>query len=415
MKYRCESCLRLFSEAVMNDACSLCLLCDAAPNALTSRQRRERAPVAVGAHASAQNAPEASVCDLAPTAEAPPAFDAAHERCEKCFQLFPSITMVNVGGEQWCYKCRTGKTWYAVAVGGSDNKVKAAIRKSFDRKGLLGKLGKVMIPKHRTHKRTKNRFDVIDVNGKTVGQVSAADEAEAMFTAKAQFGKSRKKTVYKPEVRDDVLEKVVKTKEGRRVYWCAISDKGRLMGRGTGYRSEKHATEALTKIYGPKEKPSNPREQNVDPSEVDRVELAKTGGKLLIQNQKAMPGYLLVQCADDPLCWDAIRSTRGVRSVLPFSDVKKLEDLEDEEDLVTPTEVPVEQVEHVAALSNDAPPTLNYSVGDRVRVTAGTMTGMDGWVREIKGSEQCPSVRVELTLFGRSVMVDVVYTNLQKL
>jgi transcriptional antiterminator NusG len=51
-----------------------------------------------------------------------------------------------------------------------------------------------------------------------------------------------------------------------------------------------------------------------------------------------------------------------------------------------------------------------FDKGDKIRVRDGTFAGMEGEVKEImeaKDSKDSPRVRVELTIFGRPVPVEV--------
>jgi transcription termination/antitermination protein NusG len=58
------------------------------------------------------------------------------------------------------------------------------------------------------------------------------------------------------------------------------------------------------------------------------------------------------------------------------------------------------------------PGRVPFDVGDRVRVLDGTFTGMDGVVEQI--IDPWDKVRLELTIFGRPIPVELDFWQLEK-
>ena len=66
----------------------------------------------------------------------------------------------------------------------------------------------------------------------------------------------------------------------------------------------------------------------------------------------------------------------------------------------------------VAQAAEVAPRPRGMDVGDKVRVVDGTFNGMEGEVKEIL--EAVGKVRVELTIWGRPVPVDLEYYQVEQ-
>ena len=406
---RCESCFRVFATEQMTTVSNdrVCrLTCEAI--------RREQLKTAKQKRPSAKS----------PLIAKPePSVSGALSRCERCNTLHRTALMTYVNELHLCQKCaRPTKQWYAVAISGSDAKVRKSIKTKLDADGLANQLGRILIPKARSMKVTQDRYNVLDNQNKVIGQVSAVDPDEALFKAKAQFGQSKKRTLYKPEPTGLLtLDKIVRTKEGRRVVYLAIAkvENGeKILGKVFDPK-ESRARETIERLYGAKdEKRTNPRETNIDPTDVKEVQLAKQGGRKMFQNAKSMPGYLLVECFDDDRVFTSIRKARGVYSMMPYPDpitFEQYERAEDNTDLPPrPAPLAESEVERMTATPESKPAVLNYEIGDQVRVTSGSFANSNAIVRDIKGSAIEPIIVVEVTIMQRPIKIEVPHTQIRK-
>jgi transcription antitermination factor NusG len=346
-----------------------------------------------------------------------PSSEANKARCEGCLLVKLVQNMTLVDGQHVCAGCAKGlsKKWFAVAVSGSDNKVKANIRKRFQAPHLVGKLGRVVIPKHKQARTTKDRWEVY-ADERLLGVVSAADHDQAMYEARLKFERPRKKSVYKPEdAQAGAMSEVRKEKHGRRVYYAAYDADGKMLGRVTGHKNQEVATVALTAMYGPKEKVNkNPRESVTEYHVVTDVKLAVHGGRTVVQNQRAMPGYLLVECEADDCVFKEIKDVSGVYSLLPFWEDMKYDDLEEGEVVQGATSLSKAEVDGWVKRPEDKPVALAYAVGDEVTLGDGPMKGTKVKVVAITGHVMAPEVKVSATILGREVEIKVKHTEVRK-
>ena len=125
------------------------------------------------------------------------------------------------------------------------------------------------------------------------------------------------------------------------------------------------------------------------------------GGKRVVKERKLYPGYLMAEVEYNDRILYLFRETSGVgdfvggtlnRPPPPMSD-------REVEKMIGRAAKPGEEKVIVAK--------PQFSVGDRVKVRDGTFAGMEGEVKEILEAVQ--KVRVELTIFGRPVPVELEY------
>jgi transcriptional antiterminator NusG len=131
---------------------------------------------------------------------------------------------------------------------------------------------------------------------------------------------------------------------------------------------------------------------------VERVtEMRK--GKRVIKTRKLFPGYLMVNVEFNDRILYLFRETSGVGDFVggglnkppqPMSEreVEKL--LRDEEEIIS-----------------EVVPKSKFDRGDKVKVKDGTFAGMEGEVKEVL--EVKGALKVELTIFGRPVPVELEY------
>jgi transcription termination/antitermination protein NusG len=120
-------------------------------------------------------------------------------------------------------------------------------------------------------------------------------------------------------------------------------------------------------------------------------------GKKKATLRKVFPGYVLIKMVMSDESWYIIRNTRGVTGFVgPGSKPVPLTD----------DEVKVMGVEEFA-------PTVDYAVGDNVRVTSGPLENFIGIVEEINMEKK--KVRVMVSMFGRETPVELELLQIQKL
>jgi transcription antitermination factor NusG len=327
-------------------------------------------------------------------------------------------------GRDLCPSCYVAakRKWFAVATWMSDSKVKSNIVQSIKKSGQYHKYGKIVIPKASVTKKTQNSWEVIDIDGKVVGNVSAPDHATALYDAKIRFGRPRKKTLYKPQPQTDEFKELRKVKEKGKVVYEAISTENRVMGRLWGAKNPKHALEMATKLYVEPKQNNNPREAPVQQHDVYDVRLAKHGGKVKTQNARSMTGYILIQCDDDADLFDTINRTKGVIKVLPYSEKlteKEFERMVSHAEkhggsvIPDPTPIDVEEIEAVTK-PIEKMPKLEYKEGDVVQIIgSGTFTGMHGRVKAVTGDKMSPIVQIEVMIWSRPVVAKVSYLDVR--
>jgi len=133
---------------------------------------------------------------------------------------------------------------------------------------------------------------------------------------------------------------------------------------------------------------------------VERVtEMVK--GKRVVKERKLYPGYLMVELEFNDRMLYLFRETSGVGDFVGGGFNKPPQPMADHE---------VERMKGVQGILRPgevAPTKLRFDRGDKVKVKDGPFSGMEGEVKEIL--EAKGAVRVELTIFGRPVPVDLEY------
>jgi transcription antitermination factor NusG len=352
------------------------------------------------------------------------------QRCEHCNTMVTATALAKHGDEDWCFTCRktvadvpvfqkvvgdkvyadrhADKNWYAVAIYGSDLKAKAKITKQFRKEGLSDTLGRIIIPRVKQTKVTKNSYEVITHEGKVVGHISADDYETAMILAKERF-ENRKggRGSYKPSNVVEEFDRVEKVLDGKRVTYHALSKSDKIMGVLRGMKGPKQALEQAKILYAP-EKPKNqgPRAVTTEYVEVAECRLVKSGGREMEQNVRAMPGYILIQLKDDAKAFLAVKTaTRGI--VLPFTEPMTYEDVEEAEmmgEMPAPVVIPNEQIRRLIEKPAVVQAT-NYNVGERIKIIGGTWAGLikETTVRGTNGSR----IVCNVSMMGREVEVEI--------
>jgi transcriptional antiterminator NusG len=130
------------------------------------------------------------------------------------------------------------------------------------------------------------------------------------------------------------------------------------------------------------------------------------GGKRQTRTRKMFPGYIVANVEFNDRILVLFRETSGVGDFVGAGPNR------------APQPMPAKEVERILIGQKGAAAgeklveqiKIPFEKGDRVRVRDGTFVGMEGEVKEIlepKDSKEAPRIRVELTIFGRPVPVEV--------
>jgi len=135
-------------------------------------------------------------------------------------------------------------------------------------------------------------------------------------------------------------------------------------------------------------------------------------GKRVTKKRKKFPGYIMAEVEYNDKILYLFRETSGVgdfvgasmhRAPTPMSDREVQSMLRDSDEAVTPKGGELKPV---------APAKIPFSVGDRVKVRDGTFQNMEGEIKEIKEPKDAKDsyrIKVELTVWGRPVNVELDY------
>jgi transcriptional antiterminator NusG len=123
------------------------------------------------------------------------------------------------------------------------------------------------------------------------------------------------------------------------------------------------------------------------------------GGKRVVREKKLYPGYLMVEVEFNDRILYLFRETSGVGDFVGGGLNRP------------PLPMSAREVERMLGPRGDVPAKditkPKYDRGDRVKVREGTFAGMEGEVKELLEAKNL--VRVELTIFGRPVPVELEY------
>ncbi len=128
-------------------------------------------------------------------------------------------------------------------------------------------------------------------------------------------------------------------------------------------------------------------------------------GKRVTRQRKLYPGYLMVEVEYNDRILYLFRETSGVGDFVGASPNK------------APQPMPAKEVERLTTKPGEKPATAiqykdRYERGERVKVKEGPFAGMEGEIKEIlEGKDK---VRVELTIWGRPVPVELEFWAVEK-
>lgn len=160
-----------------------------------------------------------------------------------------------------------------------------------------------------------------------------------------------------------------------------------------------------------------PVEELVEKRKV-RVKDKKTGEmvhqeKNVTKKRKKYPGYLFAEVEFNNEILSVFRETSGVGDFVGASITRAPAPMPDHEVQAMLTGVVVKG----KAPAGKVKVKLDYEKGDKVKIRDGAFSGMEGEVKHIseaKDASETPKVKVEVTIFGRPVEVELDYWQVDK-
>ena len=119
-------------------------------------------------------------------------------------------------------------------------------------------------------------------------------------------------------------------------------------------------------------------------------------GKTKTNIKKVFPGYVLVKMIVTEESWYIVRNTRGVTGFVGSG--------------ADPIPLTDEEIRSMGF--EDVPVTVDYEVGESVKVLAGPLEGFVGVVQEINTEKG--KVKVSVSMFGRETPVELEFSQVQK-
>lgn len=144
---------------------------------------------------------------------------------------------------------------------------------------------------------------------------------------------------------------------------------------------------------------------------VSEVKVDKQGRKVTRQKEKKLyPGYLMVEVEYNDRILYLFRETSGVGDFVGAhpGQPQRAPTPMGEKEIARMLGAPIEEPTGKAA----PPPPKWTTPGERVRVLDGPFNGMDGVIKQV--DEQAGKLQVELAIFGRPVIVDFDYYQVEQ-
>lgn len=137
----------------------------------------------------------------------------------------------------------------------------------------------------------------------------------------------------------------------------------------------------------------------------------KDGKKIQVE-RRTLPGYLLVHMnIDEKNAWLLVRDTPGVTGFVGAAG--KPQPLSNAElSRILQTKPEQGAAAAVAASDKEAPPVIEFELGETVKVMSGPLSDFDGEISEINVEQQ--KLKVLVSIFERQVPVELSYDQVKK-
>ena len=127
------------------------------------------------------------------------------------------------------------------------------------------------------------------------------------------------------------------------------------------------------------------------------------GGKRVVSSKRFFPGYILVEMNMSDHAWHVVRNTPKVTGFVGAGS--KPTPLRREE---------VDQILHQVTVAAEKPkPKYSFEKGDQVRINEGPFNSFNGVVDDVNPDRN--TLRVLVTIFGRSTPVELDFLQVEKL
>jgi transcriptional antiterminator NusG len=127
------------------------------------------------------------------------------------------------------------------------------------------------------------------------------------------------------------------------------------------------------------------------------------GGRKVVTSKRFFPGYILVEMAMSDNVWHIVRNTPKVTGFVGAGS--------------NPTPLTREEVDQILSQVRDSAerpkPKYTFDKGDQVRINEGPFTSFSGIVDEVNLDRN--TLRVLVTIFGRSTPVELDFLQVEKL
>jgi transcriptional antiterminator NusG len=127
-------------------------------------------------------------------------------------------------------------------------------------------------------------------------------------------------------------------------------------------------------------------------------------GKKVPTTRRQFPGYILVNMEMNDDTWRVVRNTPGVTQIVGAGDKPTPLSRAEVERLLHPGEVEVEK---------KVKTTVDYQVGETVRVVSGPLSDFTGEISEINVDQS--RLKVLVSIFGRETPVELSFSQVAKL
>jgi transcriptional antiterminator NusG len=126
-------------------------------------------------------------------------------------------------------------------------------------------------------------------------------------------------------------------------------------------------------------------------------------GKKVVSSKKFFPGYVLINMEMSDNAWHVVKNTPKVTGFVGSG--------------TRPTPIPDEEVERIVNRVKEAvekpKPKFDFRAGETVRIVDGPFSNFTGSVEEI--NEDRSTLKVMVTIFGRSTPVELEFLQVEKL